>query len=276
MTVTGGADALLHVRARDVEHFEEVLERIRGRSRSSGKTISVMVLSHLIQDAPEAGASLPAPEGRGTRPGRGRSRRALTWLRTQRYCANTQLLSLVVRLLRFLPWCHPSVTTRKEAEEPLCARITCAAPAAFLVCEPRHFAVQYAINPWMSTGRPVDVIRALDQWQALVDAYRAHGHTVDTVGAVPGLPDMVFAANCAVVVEGRVFGSHFHAPERRPESVPYEAWFKTEGFEVQRTPRRSARARATWSRPAAGSWPARDSARPVRRIARCRSSSACR
>ncbi|MCC8339969.1 arginine deiminase-related protein [Streptomyces sp. R1] len=102
----------------------------------------------------------------------------------------------------------------------------------FLVCEPRHFAVQYAINPWMSTDRPVDVIRALDQWQALVDTYRAHGHTVDTVAPVPGLPDMVFAANCAVVVEGRVFGSLFHAPERRPESVPFESWFKTEGFEV--------------------------------------------
>ncbi len=102
----------------------------------------------------------------------------------------------------------------------------------FLVCEPRHFAVQYAINPWMTTDRPVDVIRALDQWQALVDAYRTHGHTVDTVAPVPGLPDMVFAANCAVVVEGRVFGSLFHAPERRPESVPFETWFKTEGFEV--------------------------------------------
>ncbi|MEU9518917.1 dimethylargininase [Streptomyces sp. NPDC048224] len=102
----------------------------------------------------------------------------------------------------------------------------------FVVCEPRHFAVQYAINPWMSTGRPVDVIRALDQWQALVDTYRAHGHTVDVVAPVPGLPDMVFAANCAVVVGGRVFGSRFHAPERRPESVPFEAWFKTEGFEV--------------------------------------------
>ncbi|MGW0461457.1 dimethylargininase [Streptomyces tendae] len=102
----------------------------------------------------------------------------------------------------------------------------------FVVCEPRHFAVQYAINPWMSTGRPVDVVRALDQWQALVDTYRAHGHTVDAVAPVPGLPDMVFAANCAVVVEGRVFGSLFHAPERRPESVPFEAWFKAEGFEV--------------------------------------------
>ncbi|GAA4956234.1 hypothetical protein GCM10023238_23620 [Streptomyces heliomycini] len=62
MTVTGGADALLHVRARDVEHFEEVLERIR-REPFIRKTISVMVLSHLLPDSPEAGVSQPAPEG---------------------------------------------------------------------------------------------------------------------------------------------------------------------------------------------------------------------
>ncbi|MFE0807326.1 Lrp/AsnC family transcriptional regulator [Streptomyces sp. NPDC058794] len=62
MTVTGGADALLHVRARDVEHFEEVLERIRAEPFIR-KTISVMVLSHLIPDSPEAGAGLLAPEG---------------------------------------------------------------------------------------------------------------------------------------------------------------------------------------------------------------------
>jgi len=61
MTVTGGADALLHVRARDVEHFEEVLERIRAEPFIR-KTISVMVLSHLIPDSPEAGASQPAPD----------------------------------------------------------------------------------------------------------------------------------------------------------------------------------------------------------------------
>ena len=62
MTVTGGADALLHVRARDVEHFEEVLERIR-QEPFIRKTISVMVLSHLLPESPEAGASHPAPEG---------------------------------------------------------------------------------------------------------------------------------------------------------------------------------------------------------------------
>ncbi|MEU9589027.1 dimethylargininase [Streptomyces sp. NPDC048219] len=102
----------------------------------------------------------------------------------------------------------------------------------FLVCEPRHFAVQYAINPWMCSGEPVHGGRALTQWRALIDTYRLHGHTVDTVTPVPGLPDMVFAANAALVVGGRVFGSLFHAPERRPESVPYDTWFKGAGFEV--------------------------------------------
>ncbi|MEU9667632.1 dimethylargininase [Streptomyces bobili] len=104
----------------------------------------------------------------------------------------------------------------------------------FLVCEPRHFAVQYAINPWMCPDSPVDVDLAHEQWQALIRAYRAHGHTVDTVEPAPGLPDMVFAANSAVVVDGRVFGSLFHAPERRPESGHYDMWFKTAGFDVHR------------------------------------------
>ncbi|MFF3615768.1 dimethylargininase [Streptomyces sp. NPDC002580] len=104
----------------------------------------------------------------------------------------------------------------------------------FLVCEPRHFAVQYAINPWMRPDTPVDVDLARDQWRALISAYRAHGHTVDSVEPVPGLPDMVFAANCALVLENRVFGSSFHAPERRPESIAYDTWFKAAGFDVYR------------------------------------------
>ncbi|WP_405672863.1 dimethylargininase [Streptomyces sp. NBC_01530] len=104
----------------------------------------------------------------------------------------------------------------------------------FLVCEPRHFAVQYAINPWMQPDAQVDVDLAHQQWQALIGAYRAHGHSVDNVEPAPGLPDMVFAANSAVVVGGRVFGSLFHAPERRPESTFYDMWFKTAGFDVHR------------------------------------------
>ncbi|MEH0468742.1 amidinotransferase [Streptomyces sp. B21-097] len=107
-------------------------------------------------------------------------------------------------------------------------------PRRFLVCEPRHFAVQYAINPWMHPDSPVDVDLAQEQWQTLISAYRAHGHTVDAVEPAPGLPDMVFAANSAVVVAGRVFGSLFHAPERRPESDHYDTWFRTAGYDVHR------------------------------------------
>jgi N-dimethylarginine dimethylaminohydrolase len=94
--------------------------------------------------------------------------------------------------------------------------------------------VQYAINPWMNPDTRVDVDLAQEQWRSLISAYRAHGHTVDTVEPVAGLPDMVFAANSAVVVDGRVFGSSFHAPERRPESTAYETWFKSAGFDVYR------------------------------------------
>ncbi|WP_407287329.1 dimethylargininase [Streptomyces sp. BP-8] len=107
-------------------------------------------------------------------------------------------------------------------------------PRRYLVCEPRHFDVRYAINPWMRADVPVDTALAGRQWTALTEAYREHGHTVESVPPVPGLPDMVFAANSAVVVEGRVFGSHFHAPERRPESTAYETWFKAAGFDVYR------------------------------------------
>lgn len=64
MTVTGGADALLHVRAVDVEHFEEVLERIRVEPFIR-KTVSYMVLSHLLPEAPEAGATHAAPDDAG-------------------------------------------------------------------------------------------------------------------------------------------------------------------------------------------------------------------
>ncbi|MFI1157415.1 dimethylargininase [Streptomyces sioyaensis] len=107
-------------------------------------------------------------------------------------------------------------------------------PRRFLVCEPRHFDVHYAINPWMRTDAPVDTALAARQWEALICAYRAHGHTVETVPPVPGLPDMVFAANSALVLAGRVFGSLFHAPQRRPESTAYETWFKAAGFDVYR------------------------------------------
>jgi len=55
-TVTGEADALLHIRAADVRHFEQVVERI-GAEPFVVRTRSVIVLSRLVH-RPDA---LPGP-----------------------------------------------------------------------------------------------------------------------------------------------------------------------------------------------------------------------
>jgi DNA-binding Lrp family transcriptional regulator len=49
-TVTGEADALVHIRAADVKHFEQVMERI-GAEPFVLRTRSVIVLSRLVERA---------------------------------------------------------------------------------------------------------------------------------------------------------------------------------------------------------------------------------
>jgi len=49
-TVTGEADALVHIRAADVKHFEQVMERI-GAEPFVVRTRSVIVLSRLVERA---------------------------------------------------------------------------------------------------------------------------------------------------------------------------------------------------------------------------------
>jgi DNA-binding Lrp family transcriptional regulator len=58
-TITGDADALLHIRASDVRHFEQVVERI-GAEPFVVRTRSVIVLSRLVNRH-----DLLAPEGGG-------------------------------------------------------------------------------------------------------------------------------------------------------------------------------------------------------------------
>ncbi len=100
----------------------------------------------------------------------------------------------------------------------------------YLMCPPAHFAVTYAINPWMRPGVPVDVERALAQWHALRRTYLDLGHRVDLLDPVPGLPDMVYAANGATVVDGVVYGARFRHAERAPEADAHCAWFRAAGF----------------------------------------------
>ena len=104
----------------------------------------------------------------------------------------------------------------------------------YAMCPPTHFDVVYAINPWMHPGTPVDVDRALSQWAGLVAVFESLGHRVDVLPPAPGLPDMVFAANGATVVDGRALGASFAHAERRAEADLHAGFLADLGIEVHR------------------------------------------
>jgi N-dimethylarginine dimethylaminohydrolase len=100
----------------------------------------------------------------------------------------------------------------------------------YLMCPPEHFAVTYAINPWMHPDEPTDNARAMRQWAELRQVYLGLGHDVQTIDPVAGLPDMVFAANGATVVDGKVLGARFRYPQRAAEASAYLDWFRAGGY----------------------------------------------
>jgi arginine dihydrolase len=119
----------------------------------------------------------------------------------------------------------------------------------YLMCPPRYFAVEYAINPWMDPTKPVDADLAMRQWTELHDTYVELGHKVETIDPQPGLPDMVFAANSATVIGGQVLGASFRAPQRTPEADHYRRWFLENGFHNIVMPTRTNEAEGdfTWT-----------------------------
>ncbi len=104
------------------------------------------------------------------------------------------------------------------------------------MCRPTYFDVEYTINPWMDLTTPVDTDLAIAQWERLRGLYTELGHTVELISPRPGLPDMVFAANGATVVDGCVLLARFRHSQRAPEAFAYLEWFRARGYDVH-TPR---------------------------------------
>ena len=108
----------------------------------------------------------------------------------------------------------------------------------FLMCPPRHFAVTYSINPWMDPQAWADKGAALHeqaqaQWAGLYRALTAAGATIETLPAKPGLPDLVFTANAAVMLDRKVLLARFRHGERQAEEPLFAQAFaalKTRGL----------------------------------------------
>ncbi len=102
--------------------------------------------------------------------------------------------------------------------------------AHFLMCRPDYFAVDYVINPWMNpqswaqqSNVLVDASRR--EWTALHRTLASLGAAIELVPPAPRLPDLVFTANAAVVLDRKAVLARFRHPERRGEEVPYERGF---------------------------------------------------
>lgn len=100
----------------------------------------------------------------------------------------------------------------------------------YLMVRPTYFVIEYSINPWMDPKKPTFTELAVAQWEWLRDLYVDLGHRVDQLEPRAGLPDMVFAANGATVVNGRVLVARFRHRQRCPESDAYLNWFREHGY----------------------------------------------
>jgi N-dimethylarginine dimethylaminohydrolase len=90
--------------------------------------------------------------------------------------------------------------------------------------------VSYEINPWMDSTRTTDTDLAVRQWRTLRDVYLDLGHTIETIDPLVGYPDMVYAANGALVVDGIVYSAKFRHTERAAEGPAYQKWFADRGY----------------------------------------------
>ena len=108
-----------------------------------------------------------------------------------------------------------------------------ATPLTILMCRPSHFTVTYRINPWMNPDSPTDTARAVAQWESLRDVYEGLGFDVHQIEPIDGLPDMVFAANGGLVIDGVAYTASFHYPQRQPEGPAYATWLDQAGYDVR-------------------------------------------
>ncbi len=101
----------------------------------------------------------------------------------------------------------------------------------FLLTDPAHFEVSYRINPWMQpcawAENPVGHLAAARRsFQSFASALTAAGAGLEIMAGFAGLPDMVFPANAAVVLDRLALLARFRHPERRGEEQHFQEHFR--------------------------------------------------
>lgn len=91
--------------------------------------------------------------------------------------------------------------------------------ARVLMCEPMNFSVQYIINPWMNPDEwgPGLAAIAILEWNSLEEKLKELGVEVLVKRSEENVPDLVFTANSAIVLDGKALLPRYRYKERRGE-----------------------------------------------------------
>ncbi len=104
------------------------------------------------------------------------------------------------------------------------------------MCRPEYYSVEYVINPWMEGNvHRASPRRAAAQWERLY-AFLEERADIELIEPQPGLPDMVFTANAALVAGSRVLPARFYHGQRRKEEEHFKHWFRSRSFEITSFP----------------------------------------
>jgi len=99
------------------------------------------------------------------------------------------------------------------------------------MCPPTYFDIEYEINPWMHQDDQPNKQAAAREWQKLYKIYTERlGWHVELIEPVKNLPDMVFATDSGLVIDGQVMLSNFRYSERRVEAEMLESWLREQGY----------------------------------------------
>ena len=103
--------------------------------------------------------------------------------------------------------------------------------AHLMMSAPEHFEVSYTINPWMQPSQwsvsPKKLAGdARRGWNQLRKTYERLGAQIEVQQPAAGLPDMVFTANAAVVLDRKVLLARFLCAERQGEEVHNRRFFE--------------------------------------------------
>jgi len=103
--------------------------------------------------------------------------------------------------------------------------------ALLLLTDPTHFEVIYTINPWMEpcawAENPVGHRAAARRsFQSFVATLIGAGARLEIMPGGAGLPDMVFPANAAIVLDRLALLGRFRYSERRGEEKHFQEYFR--------------------------------------------------